>query len=55
MVNEFKTGYAAKKRRERATFYKPLSDGLKDKSSNRLADTFMPAQMVNITEKKQWK
>ena len=41
-----KTGYAAKKARERATFYKPLSDAYRDSSSYKLADTFMPAQMV---------
>ena len=43
---QFQTGYAAKKRRERATFYKPLSDGFKDTSTRKLADAFMPSQMV---------
>lgn len=41
---QFRTGYAAKKRKERAVFYRPLSDGFKPTPAHTLADTFMPAQ-----------
>lgn len=48
-MQQFKTGYAAKKRKERSIFYKPLSDGYKNNApKHNLADTFMPAQMVKV-------
>ena len=43
---QFNTGYAAKKRKERATFYRPLSAGFRTTGERKLSDTFMPAQMA---------
>jgi len=50
-MTTLKTGYAAKKRRQRDIFYKPLSDGFKASRKRGLSDTFMPAQMAEERRK----